>query len=95
MARSQSQGQDKAELKIAGSQTTQENQVQKLTVRLPARTARLLKAYCAFHGTSAKQVVTAAIQTQLAGFYCASQPARGTRNQDVHTSHTAEESATG
>jgi hypothetical protein len=43
----------------------------KLTVRIDGTEARRLKAFAAHNGQTVAQVVTAAINRQLAGFYCA------------------------
>ena len=82
-------------LRIAGDNTPQPEPAQKVTVRLPARLARLLKAYCAFHGTTAKKVATAALESHLAGFYCATQPPRTGRGQPATQQPTEEEAAAG
>jgi len=70
-------------IRIPGAPEDEKAPVQKLTVRLNAKQARLLKAYCAYNGRTARAVVADALECQLAGFYCATQPARGTRSAAV------------
>lgn len=48
----------------------------KLTARIPTELQRRLKAYAAWHGQDVAAVLATALESHLAGFYCARRTSR-------------------